>query len=182
MPKTGTVEGSAATQGFEYCNELFAIEKDLKELNPEDRKRKRQERSRPVLEAYWSWLESVHALQGSKLGEAITYSVNQKATLSMFLEDGRIELSNNRAENAIRPFVVGRKSWQFSATKKGAQSSAIVYSIVETAKANNLNIYMYLVHLFNEMPGLDFKNNPYLLEDMIPWSLKLPDYCYNKKH
>ena len=182
MPKTGTVEGSAATQGFENCNQLFAIEKDLKELNPDDRKLKRQERSRPVLEAYWSWLETVNALQGSKLGEAITYSKNQKATLNTFLEDGRIELSNNRAENAIRPFVVGRKSWQFSATKKGAQSSAIVHSIVETAKANSLNIYMYLVHLFNEMPGLDFKNDPSLMEDMMPWSLKLPDYCYNKKH
>jgi len=133
-----------ATQGFEYCNQLFAIEEDLDKLNPKDRKLKRQERSRPVLVAYFAWLETVHVLQGSKLDEVITYSVNQKASLSEFLEDGRIELLNNRAENAVRPFGVGRKSWLFSETKKGAQSSAIAYSIVETAKANNLNVYMYL--------------------------------------
>jgi len=182
MPKSGSLKDSAATVGFEYCNKLFAIEKDLEQLSPEKRKIQRQEQSKPVLEAYWSWLETVNPLQGSKLGEAITYSVNQKASLCTFLEDGRIELSNNRAENAIRPFVLGRKGWLFADTKKGAQASAIAYSIVETAKANGLNVYMYLVHIFSKMPALDFKTDPSLLEDLMPWSPKLPNYCRNTRH
>ncbi|GAB6173081.1 hypothetical protein JCM15765_25590 [Paradesulfitobacterium aromaticivorans] len=182
MPKSGAALGSAAAVGFEYCNQLFAIERDLEQLSPEKRKLQRQERSLPVLEAYFSWIETVNPLKGSKFAEAITYSVNQKTSLSTFLEDGRIELSNNRAENAIRPFVLGRKGWLFADTKKGAQASAVVYSIVETAKANKLNAYMYLVHIFSKMPGLDFKTDPSLLEDLMPWSQKLPDYCRNTKH
>ncbi|KJS47342.1 MAG: transposase, partial [Peptococcaceae bacterium BRH_c23] len=124
---------------------------------------------------------TVNVLQGSKLAEAITYSVNQKASLSAFLEDGRIELSNNRAENKIRPFVIGRKGWLFSDTTKGAKASAIVYSIVETAKANKINVYMFLFYIFSKLPGIDFKANPSLLEDFMPWSQKLPDYCRNNQ-
>ena len=177
MPKNGAVVGSTAAVGFEYCNQLFSIERDLEKLTPEKRKIQRQERSLPVLEAYWSWIETVNVLQGSKLAEAITYSVNQKTSLCAFLEDGRIELSNNRAENAIRPFVVGRKGWLFCDTTKGAKASAVVYSIVETAKANKLNVFMYLVHIFSKMPGADFMTDSSLLEDFMPWSKKLPDYC-----
>lgn len=138
MPKNGDVIGSAAAIGFEYCNKLFAIEKDLAELSHEERKAQRQERSKPVLEAYWAWLNTVNALKGSKLGEAITYSISQKASLETFLQDGRIELSNNRVENALRNFCLGRRSWLFADTKKGASSSAVVYSIVGTARANGL--------------------------------------------
>lgn len=182
LTKSGDIQGSAAAVGFDYCNQLFAIEKDLTELTPEERKLKRQARSKPVLEAYLSWLETVNPLQGSKLAEAITYSINQKASLGVFLEDGHIELSNNRAENAIRPFVIGRKSWLFADTPKGAKASAVAYSIVETAKANKLNIYKYLVHIFSTMPALDFKNHPSLLEDLLPWSEKLPDCCHNRNN
>lgn len=179
MPRQGDKAGSTAAIGFDYCNKLFAIEAELKELTPEERKEKRQELSRPVLEAYWSWLEKVNPLQGSKLGEAVKYALNQKDALGTFLKDGRIEISNNRAENAIRHFVMGRKAWLFADTKKGATSSAIVYSIVETAKANNLNVYKYLTHIFTKMPAMDFKNNPSLLEDLLPWSAKLPEDCRN---
>lgn len=182
MPRDGDKTGSTAAVGFEYCNQLFSIEKELVQLTPEERKKERQERSKPVLEAYWSWLETVNPLKGSKLSEAVTYSFNQKEALATFLEDGQIELSNNRVENAIRPFAVGRKGWLFADTKKGATSSAIVYSIVETAKANNLNVYMYLVHVFSNLPGTDFKGDPSLLEDFMPWSEKIPDYCRNSKN
>jgi transposase len=182
MPKNGVIEGSTAAVGFEYCNQLFAIEKDLVNLTPEERKLKRQEWSKPVLEAYWLWLSTVNVLKGSRLAEAITYSENQRISLGTFLEDGRVELSNNRAENAIRPFVIGRKGWLFADTTKGAGASAVVYSIVETAKANGLNVYMYLVHILSKMPATDFKTDPSLLEDLMPWSQKLPDYCRNIKH
>lgn len=179
MPRDGTIEGSSAAIGYEYCNQLFSIEKELQGLTPEDRKIQRQERSKAVLEAYLAWVETVHPLHGSKLSEAITYSENQKAALAAFLKDGRIELSNNRAENAIRPFVIGRKGWLFSDTTKGARASATVYSIVETAKANGLNTYMYLVHIFSTMSGMDIKSDPSLLENLLPWSSGLPDYCRN---
>lgn len=179
MPRDGPVEGSAAAAGFGYCNQLFALEKGLKKLTPDERKLQRQELSKPVLDAYLAWVETVKPLNGSKLAEAITYSQNQKDTFQVFLEDGRVELSNNRAENAIRPFVIGRKGWLFSDSSKGAQASAVVYSIVETAKANGLNVYQYLVHLFSQMPSLDFANNPSLLEDLLPWSPKLLECCRN---
>lgn len=179
MPKTGPGIGSSAAIGFEYCNKLFALEKSFEGLSVEERKAKRQKQSKPILDAYFSWAETVDALKGSKLSEAITYSANQRNALSTFLEDGNIELSNNRAENAIRPFVVGRKGWLFADTTKGAQASALVYSIVETAKANNLNVYMYLVHILSKMPAIDFETNPSLLEDLMPWSDMLPSYCRN---
>lgn len=181
MPKNEVILGSTAAVGFEYCNRLFAIEKDLERLTAEERKIQRQERSRPVLEAYWSWLSTVNVLRGSRLAEAITYSENQRIPLSVFLEDGRVQLSNNRAENAIRPFVIGRKGWLFSDTPKGAGASAAVYSIVETAKANKLNVYMYMVHILSKMPETDFTADPSLLEDLMPWSKNLPDYCRNNK-
>jgi len=182
MPKNGAVEGSTAAVGFEYCNQLFSIEKELEQLPPEERKIQRQERSKPVLEAYWTWVETVNVLKGSKLADAITYSINQRTTLCSFLDDGHIALSNNRAENSIRPFVIGRKGWLFSDTTKGAKASAVAYSIVETAKVNKLNVYMYLVHIFSQMPGANFKADPSLLEDFMPWSEKLPDYCRNTKN
>ena len=180
MPK-GVAIGSTAAVGFEYCNQLFAIEKDLEQLTPAERKIQRQERSKPVLDAYWSWVETVNVLKGCKLAEPITYSVNQRTSLGTFLEDGQIALSNNRAENAIRPFVIGRKGWLFADTTMGAKASAVVYSIVETAKANKLNVFMYLVHILSTMPGADFKTDPSILEEFMPWSEKLPDYCRNTK-
>ncbi|HHW07284.1 MAG TPA: IS66 family transposase, partial [Clostridia bacterium] len=181
MPRTGDKSGSSAAIGFDYCNQLFAIEEQLKDLPPEERKKKRQELSKPVLEAYWSWIKTINPLQGSKLGEAVEYSFHQRDALHTFLKDGRIEISNNRAENAIRPFVMGRKAWLFADTKKGAMASAIVYSIVETAKANNLNVYHYLTHIFRTMPAMDFRSNPSLLQDLLPWSSKLPEDCRNNK-
>jgi len=170
-------EGSAAAIGFDYCNQLFTIEQELKELDADARQKKRMELSKPVLDAYLAWLETVHALEGSKLGEAVNYSRNQQLPLSRFLEDGYIDLSTNRVEASIRPFVVGRGNWLFADTTKGAQASATIYSIVETARANNLNIYKYLLYLLSQMPTLDLKTDPTVLESLLPWSAKLPDQC-----
>jgi len=170
-------EGSFAVIGFDYCNKLFDIERELKDLPAEERLVERKKQSLPILEAYLEWLGTVHALEGSPLAEAVNYSRNQQPALNRFLEDGRIELSTNRVENAIRPFVVGRGNWLFADTVRGAQSSAIVYSIVESAKANNLNVYQYLVYLLSLMPMLDFKNDPSQLDKLLPWSDSLPSQC-----
>lgn len=182
LEKGEEIPGSKGAEGREFCNELFKIEKKLSSLTPKDRLTKRQEEIKPVLEAFWCWLEKLNPMNNKKLSEAITYSKNQRIYLENFLLDGRIPISNNNAENAIRPFAVGRRGWLFADTPKGAEASAITYSIVETAKANNLNIFQYLNHLFKSLPNTNFNEQPELLEQYLPWSGSLPACCYNKNN
>lgn len=165
--KTG--KGAGVT-GLQYCDKLFDIEKQLADLSPEERYIKRLELEKPVLEAFWSWLNSVDAMPKSKLGGAVQYAMNQKDTLENYLLDGRCSISNNLAENAIRPFTVGRKNWLFADTAKGAQASAAIYSLVESAKANNLDVYKYFCYILNTMPDLDWHNDASLLDQLMPWS------------
>ena len=170
---------TSAEMGRDYCDQLFYIEKGLKDLSPEERKLKRLELEKPVLDAFWCWVESLNALKGSALGKAITYAINQKPYMENYLLDGRCALSNNVAENAIRPFTVGRKNWLFADSPKGAASSAAVYSIIETAKANNLNVYTYLEYLLLYMPDTDWRNHPEYLDDLMPWSAAVQEECGN---
>ena len=163
---------SASEKAIWYINKLFALEhiyngeepeyhengkfrrwiKVREPLTPEQKKEERQRRSKPVLEEFYTWLETVPAAAKSDLDEAIRYALNEKPYLTRFLEDGNIPLSNNRAESAIRPFTVGRKNWLFSATPEGAKISAVIYSIVTTAKANGLDAEEYLEKIFSR-PG-----------------------------
>lgn len=175
--KASDTPPTSAEIGRQYCDKLFAIEDSLKELSPEERFCKRLELEKPVLEAFWCWLDSVNALKGSALGKAVTYAQNQKPYMENYLLDGNCSLSNNAAENAIRPFTVGRKNWLFADTPKGAAASAAVYSIVETAKANGLNVYTYLQHLLLYMPGGDWHNHPEELDDLMPWSEDVQERC-----
>ena len=168
---------TSAETGRQYCDRLFAIEATLKDLKPEERFRKRLELEKPVLEAFWCWLDSINALKGSALGKAVTYAQNQKPYMENYLLDGRCSLSNNAAENAIRPFTIGRKNWLFADTPKGASSSAAVYSLVETAKANNLNVFAYLEYLLTYMPGSNWRQYPEELDDLMPWSPQVQAQC-----
>lgn len=170
---------TSAEIGRDYCDQLFHIEKGLKDLSPEERKLKRLELEKPVLDAFWCWVESLNTLKGSALGKAVTYAINQKPYLENYLLDGRCALSNNAAENAIRPFTVGRKNWLFADSTKGATASAVVYSIIETAKANNLNVYTYLEYLLLYMPDTDWHNHPEHLDDLMPWSEAVQAECGN---
>jgi transposase len=102
----------------------------------------------------------------------VTYGDNQWKKLVRFLEDGRLEISNNRAERSIKPFVIGRKNWIFCNTHKGARASAIIYSIVETAKESKLNPYTYLNHLFEKLPNFLSKDNE-SLDSLLPWNVNL---------
>jgi transposase len=176
LPKSTNQGDSKAEIGLKYCNELFNLEKEWINLEYAERYQKRLEQSKPVLDVFWAWISSLNVLQGSNLGKAVTYAINQKTTLNAFLLDGRTEISNNRAENAIRPYVTGRKNWLFSDTKRGAIASATVYSIVETAKLNNLNPYMYLVHLLTQLPNLK-ELTAETLKQFLPWSDGLPKWC-----
>lgn len=163
--------------GRNYCNQLFKIEEALKDLTSEERFCKRLELEKPVLEAFWCWLENLNVLNGSALGKAVTYARNQKKYMENYLLDGRCSLSNNAAENAIRPFTVGRKNWLFADTPKGASASAAVYSIIETAKANGLNVYTYLEYLLLYMPDTDWRNHPEDLDILMPWSEAVQAEC-----
>ena len=117
----------------------------------------------------------MNALRGSKLAKAVTYAQNQKPFMENYLLDGRCSLSNNAAENAIRPFVTGRKNWLFADTPKGAAASAAVYSLIETAKANGLDVYLYLQNLLANMTDWDHTDE--YLEDFLPWSKFIQETC-----
>ena len=163
--------------GRDYCNQLFHIEEGLQNLSPEERYTKRLELERPVHDAFWCWIENLTVLSGSALGKAVTYAKNQKSYLENYLLDGRCSISNNIAENSIRLFTVGRKNWLFADTSKGAEASAAVYSIVETAKANNLHVYTYLEYLLMYMPDTDYNNHPELLDGLMPWPESVKAEC-----
>lgn len=118
LPKGADIVGSKAAIGFDFCNRLFDLESEWVDLSADERQKKRLESSKPVPNEFWQWLSTLNPLQNSNLGKAVTYAVNQKEALNNFLLDGRIEISNNRAENAIHPFVNGRKNWLFSDTQR----------------------------------------------------------------
>ena len=176
MPKNAPKDNKAR-KGFEICQKLFALERDFAELEPEERLEKRIEKSKPILDKFYEWVGTVNPLAGSKLAKAITYAVNQRAPLSVFLLDGRIEISTNRIENKIRPFAVGRRNWLFSDTVDGARASAVAYSIIQTAVANGINPYLYLLHLFTHLPTVLTKDPEADLSPFFPWSKEVQDKC-----
>ena len=152
---------SAAYIGKKYCDKLFSIEADIKNLTSENRYNERLKRSRPVMDEFFLWLNAESYSKGLH-GNAVNYTLKQWKYLERYLIDGRLEISNNRAERSIKPFVIGRKNWLFSNTPKGAKASAIIYSIVETAKENGLNPYDYLTYIFKQAPNLDLHNSEHL--------------------
>ena len=179
---TGASSKSLAQIGFNQCNQLFKLEKKWAKLTPEERLVKRKEQAEPKVSDFFKWI-SVNEpmiLPKSLLGKAFTYATNQEKRLRNYLLDGRLEISNNRAERGVKPFVIGRKNWLFANTPAGAESSAIIYSLVETAKGNGLNPYTYLEYLLETIPNLD--KNHLGLDDLLPWSENLPIKCKAKPY
>ena len=170
MPEGATVKTSKAAVGFQYCNKLFAEERKCAPYQPKYRQEYRQNRELPLLEEYYAWLNTVHPEKGSKLEEAVRYSLNQKQRLMAYLDHGEVPISNNLAENAIRPFTLGRKNWLFCDTPKGAEASAIVYSLVESAKANGVEPFAYLQHVLVQLPYLGKTHSHEELETLMPWA------------
>jgi hypothetical protein len=166
-----------ANIGLEYCNKLFELERKYDGLNliPAERSERRNLESGPVAEAFFLWAESMipQTLPRSTFGMAVRYAVNQRRWLMNFLLDGRLELSNNRAENSIRPFTVGRKNWLFSYSAKGAKASAFVYSIIETAQANGLAPFAYLKFLFETLPNVPLDR----FHECLPWNPLVHSIC-----
>ena len=162
-------ESSMALRGLQYCDKLFEIERKLSELTPEYRHAKRQELAKPIVEEFFAWAGSLKVLPKSAIGKAVCYTLSQRKYLERYLLDGRLESSNNRSERSIKPFVIGRKNWLFNNTPKGAEASSIIYSIIETAKENGLNPFVYLTRVFKTAPNVDLRNDPAALERLMPW-------------
>ena len=160
--------GSPAAQAVQYCNKLFEYERKShqKGHTPEQRKEYRIQKELPVLDAFWKWISLQVPKKGTRFEKAVNYAQNHKELFMTYLEDGRCSFSNNLSENAIRPFTLGRKNWLFSDTPKGAQASAIVYTMVAMAKAHNLNIYKYLNYLLEQLP--DTKMTDEALSRLVP--------------
>ena len=181
LPPSARATGkpTAAAEGLKLCNNLFDIERDLRHVTDAERHAARQLRSRPIINAFKIWLgeQQKQLLPKSAFGQAITYCLNQWPKLMVFLEDGRLEIDNNRSERSIKPFVIGRKNWLFAFTPKGATASAIIYSLVETAKENGLDPRSYLQFLFEQLPQIDMKDEA-AIDNLLPWSKSLPAECH----
>jgi transposase len=180
-PEDADIAKTKAYEAVKYFKKISNLEKEFKELSNEERYEKRLEKTKPLLEEFKNWLdvESKRTLPKSKLGQAISYNLKQWDKMIRFLEDGRVSVDNNHAERAIRPFVVGRKNWLFAKSPKGATASAICYSIIETAKANNLKPFQYLTYLFEKLPNSDVTDEE-ILDQLMPWSDSIPENLRSK--
>ncbi len=170
-----------AVQGVLYCNKLFEYERTYKEkcLSYKQIKNRRLKDQKPVIEGFLSWAKQVNPESNGKLKKAITYVINRESLLMTYLEDGRCSLSNNLSENCIRPVTVGRKNWLFSDSPEGAKANTLYLTMVEMAKAYNLNLYEYLKYVLEQRPSKEMSDDQ--LEKLAPWNEQVREICGNKK-
>ena len=169
-----------AVQGLLYCNKLFEYERAYREkgLSYKQIYNRRLKDQKPVVEAFAAWIEKQSAPNGSRLSRALTYAGNQGPYSMTYLDDGRCSISNNLSENSTRPVTVGRRNWLFCDTTAGADASMMVYSLLETARANGLNPQKYLEYLLEARPDKNMSDEK--LENMAPWNPKVQECCINK--
>lgn len=177
------LKNSIAYQALARISAIYKLDGSWKERTSEYRMEHRQRILKPLVDEYFDWvkeqIKTCNVLPKSETGEGLSYSINQEKYLRAFLDNGDIPIDNSACERAIRPFCVGRKNWNVIDTVEGAQASAIVYSIAETAKANNLKPYQYFEYLLTELPERISrkKDSTFSLDDLMPWSPKLPISC-----
>lgn len=159
--------------GLDYCNQLFALEKKFADMPHDERLQARLEQSVPVAETFFAWAETVNVPPKLAVSRALGYALNQRRWLMNVFADGRLEISNNRAERSVKPFVMGRKNWLFASSVAGAQASAVAFSIIETAKENGLKPFEYLSFLLESLPNA----KTWQLTHLLPWSDKIPPEC-----
>ena len=176
MPKNAD-SNSLAKKGLSYCDQMFALEKQWEELAPEVRHQKRQEQLRPLMEEFFDWCREQYVLPESKLGRALKYSLDYESTFKTVLEDGRLVLSNNLAERAIKSLVMGRKNWLFSQSLEGAESSAIIMTLIETAKLHQVDSEKYIVFLLEHLPNEETLEKKEILEAYLPWAKQIQEHC-----
>ena len=167
LPK-GKAKGSSAFQGLTYCNLLFGIEQEIADKTAEERYEERLRQAKPVLDAMFAWANSRTAAPKSALGKAFHYLKEQWPYLTNYLKNGRLEISNNRAERSIKPFVIDRKNFLFANTPKGATGSAVMFSLIQTAIENGLDPYKYLTWLLRKAKDADLTDE-HTIQMLLPW-------------
>ena len=173
VPKSCQKESNAFLL-MKQIQAIYREEGKLNDLSSDERLKQRQAVIKPLVDAFFAYLKTINVSKKDKFGDAVGYALNQEKYLRVFLTDGDVPIDNNASERAIRGFCIGKKNWQMIDTIHGAKSSAIIYSIVETAKANNLKPFDYVQHLLEEIPKHMNDKDCSFLEDLLPWSGKLP--------
>ncbi|MCQ2602140.1 MAG: IS66 family transposase [Treponema sp.] len=178
------VKQSVAYQALQKIAEFYNADTELKELTPAERLQKRQEIIKPKVEEFFAWvkeqLDANAVPPKGKTSQGLNYIINQEKYLRVFMEDGEVPIDNSASERVIRTFCLGKKNWMFHNTANGASASAMIYSISETAKLNNLRPYYYFKYILTELPKLCDKDgniDPTKLDYLMPWSESLPDEC-----
>lgn len=159
--------------------EMLHIDNDFDDLAPDDRLKQRQLILTEKVDAYFAWAKHKYdqVTHNSTIGKALAYNIHQEPYLRLFLTNGDVPMDNNYAEQAIRPFTIGRKNFVLIDSSNGAKASAIIYSLVETAKANQLNVYQYFELLLTEIPKHMEDKNLNFLDDLLPWSPLVQEKC-----
>ncbi len=178
LPKASQ-KGTLAYLALKQIQAIYREESKLHDMHPEERLKHRQLTVKPLVDAFFAWVKENEGKVPAKgkTHNGFTYSINQESYLRVFLEDGEVPLDNNSAEQSIRAFCVGKKNWVMIDTIAGADASAIIYSIAETAKANHLKPYDYFEYLLTEIPKHLEEKDRNFCEDLLPWSDKLPANC-----
>ena len=177
-------KNSKAAKAVEIIDRAFALEREARKANysPDKLLKMRQKEVRPIIEEFYSFIGTLRPSKGSHLGAAVTYALNQKDKLLLFLDHPEIEMTNNLAERTVKPFVIDRKNFLFSATDKGADASALFMSVIETAKRNGLNVFGYLSYLMLVLPSWGKTPSEEQLDSIMPWSETLPETCHRTYH
>ncbi len=177
LPKEKQPESNAA-KGVAYLDKLFHLEKQFASLTLDNRLKERERLSRPVFDEFYNWIIDLAALPNTLLGKAVHYGKSQRKYLERYLLDGRLEISNNRAERSIKPFVIGRKNWLFANTPNGARASAIYYSLIVSARENGLNPFEYFTWILTNAPNLGKAGYISEIKDFLPGSAALPERLF----
>lgn len=186
--KESSRKGTVASDAIVMIAEITHMNNQLAELTPEERLSERQKKVRPLVDEFFAWIHRISSDKKLFLSddtrEGINYCINQEEYLKTFLTDSEVPMSNNLTEGTIRGFTIGRKNWMMIDTISGAKASAVIYSLVETAKASSLNPYYYFEYLLTELPKLkEFTSSDEekeAMERLLPWSKKLPEQCYKR--
>ena len=173
----GTKEIGAPNKALRYIRELYKIEEEAKDLDDESRRKLRLEKSKPILEEFKQWLETKKIVPKTAIGKAITYTLNQWEALTRYLDHGMLSIDNNFAERLIKPIVIGRKNWLFAGSDKGAANAAIIYSLIETCKLNNVNPYEYLRDVLTRLPT-QLNNN---IRELLPYNWEVQEQTPSDK-
>ena len=174
--------GTIAHEAYKMITEIMHLDNTLDDLSVSDRTKQRQLVLKGKVDAYFDWvkLKYTQVTRNSVIGRALAYSINQEKYLRVFLEDCAVPMDNNRAEQAIRPFTIGRKNFVLIDSSNGAKASAVLYSLTETAKANQLNVYKYFELLLTEIPKHMQDGNLNFLEELLPWTPAVQESCASK--